>query len=58
MKSKKRLKKLIKEMRKFETDLKEVKIGADLDYQCKRLKKTLDDYDPPQPIHGGGTGTR
>ena len=53
-------KKLLKELRKFELDLTEVEIGSDLDYQIQRLKTVLDDYENtgPQPIHGGGTGSK
>ena len=54
-----KIEKLIKELRKFETDLKEVTIGGDLDFQTKRLTTLLDEFDPPsKPIHGGGTGRK
>ena len=50
---------LLKKLRKFETDLGEVVIGVDLDYQRERLKKILDDAEKDMAstqIHGGGTG--
>jgi hypothetical protein len=47
--------KWLKKLRHFERDLKEVVIGADLDFQTERLGKLLDDMETE--IHGGGTGT-
>ena len=54
----KELIKSIKELRKFETDLGEVKLLGDLDYQVKRLGVLLDalEFDASILIHGSGTG--
>ena len=55
----KELSKSIKELRKFETDLGEVKLLGDLDYQVKRLGVLLDalEFDASILIHGSGTGS-
>ena len=55
----KELSKSIKELRKFEVDLAEVKLLGDLDYQVKRLGVLLDDLDDSADvlIHGSGTGS-
>ena len=54
----KELSKSIKELRKFEVDLAEVKLLGDLDFQVKRLGVLLDalEFDASILIHGSGTG--
>jgi hypothetical protein len=56
------LKQLLRDMRRFETNLKEVKDMTDLNWQVKDFGKTLDKYDPPDEaktkIHAGGTGRK
>ena len=54
----KELSKSIKELRKFEVDLAEVKLLGDLDYQVDRLGVLLDalEFDASILIHGSGTG--
>ena len=53
----KELSKSIKELRKFETDLGEVKLLGDLDYQVKSLGVLLDALEFESIlIHGSGTG--
>ena len=53
----KKIEKLVKELRKLETDLREVQVQADMDFQADRLKKITDDLEKASTqIHGGGTG--
>jgi len=47
----------IDDLKRFHEDLKEVCIGADLDFQVERLDNIIGDFVTTQTtIHGGGTG--
>ncbi|MBT8448070.1 MAG: hypothetical protein KJO69_00155 [Gammaproteobacteria bacterium] len=54
MKPSKELKAILKEYKKLATDMEEVRIGADLEWQTERLKKINKRFNTE--IHGGGTG--
>jgi len=45
----------IDDLKRFHEDLKEVCIGADLDFQVERLDNIIGDIVTVR-IHGGGTG--
>lgn len=56
-KKQKELKRITKELRKFHTDLGEVTVMADLDWQVERLGQIVEDLENASTlIHGGGTG--